>query len=274
MLLWPLIEVVLGPLDMCSLLLLSDHISRNYSTSSEPRLCQYHISHSVTCLPHQSIIIMGVVIKRTTRRSRVCFKTPYMRRTQWVRYVLTGLKPHILFIYFEHYIVTSIQLESQKTYCVFLNDRDCSNRHCVKKSSNFHNMFIRQFTNFWLLGNSTSKTLVTQFPLHCGHAKTCLTFAMPYVGVTYQVTKRVSMFFGTPIAWFLFDNPPGFAGWFFSLLLNNTELVTMGALKCIAYYFFCNKIYVLFIRTAGKRKTNFIHYYAANKQSTDLYSLC
>eukprot|EP00116_Pleurobrachia_bachei_P012693 sb/3472955/ len=45
------------------------------------------------------------------------------------------------------------------------------------------------------------------------------------------------------------------------------------ALKCIAYYFFCNKIYVLFIRTAGRRKTNFIHCYAANKQSTDHYSL-
>eukprot|EP00116_Pleurobrachia_bachei_P010788 sb/3471050/ len=25
-----------------------------------------------------------------------------------------------------------------------------------------------------------SERLVTQFPLHCGHAKTCLTFAMPY----------------------------------------------------------------------------------------------
>eukprot|EP00116_Pleurobrachia_bachei_P003713 sb/3463975/ len=33
------------------------------------------------------------------------------------------------------------------------------------------------------------------------------------------------------------------------------------------------KIYVLFIRTAGRRKTNFIHCYAANKQSTDHYSL-
>eukprot|EP00116_Pleurobrachia_bachei_P019140 sb/3479402/ len=28
-------------------------------------------------------------------------------------------------------------------------------------------------------------TLVTQFPLHCGHAKTCLTFEMPYVGSSY-----------------------------------------------------------------------------------------
>eukprot|EP00116_Pleurobrachia_bachei_P013902 sb/3474164/ len=35
--------------------------------------------------------------------------------------------------------------------------------------------------------NMSDGCLVRQFPLHCGHAKTCLTFAMPYVlnrGVT------------------------------------------------------------------------------------------
>eukprot|EP00116_Pleurobrachia_bachei_P000671 sb/3460933/ len=36
-------------------------------------------------------------------------------------------------------------------------------------------------------------TLVTQFPLHCGHAKTCLTFAMPYRGVTSSVRIAMSL---------------------------------------------------------------------------------
>eukprot|EP00116_Pleurobrachia_bachei_P012347 sb/3472609/ len=44
------------------------------------------------------------------------------------------------------------------------------------------------------------------------------------------------------------------------------------ALKCIAYFFY-NTIYVFSICTAGRRKSNFIHCYAANKQSTYLYSL-
>eukprot|EP00116_Pleurobrachia_bachei_P011360 sb/3471622/ len=44
-----------------------------------------------------------------------------------------------------------------------------------------------RYIDFWGRLNR-DPTLVTQFPLHCGHAKTCLTFAMPYVGVTSEGT--------------------------------------------------------------------------------------
>eukprot|EP00116_Pleurobrachia_bachei_P013348 sb/3473610/ len=39
-----------------------------------------------------------------------------------------------------------------------------------------------QITAITCWGNNL--VLVTQFPLHCGHAKTCLTFAMPFVTKT------------------------------------------------------------------------------------------